>query len=59
MRPGSDECFHLTVGIVREIHAEALARFGGLDGVRDLPLLGLSTLSCTITRRWKPLRFPN
>ena len=30
---------HLTVDEVREIHAEAIARFGGLDGVRDLPLL--------------------
>ena len=32
-------CFHLTVAIVREVHAEALARFGGLDGVRELALL--------------------
>ena len=32
-------CFHLTVAIVREIHAEALARFGGSDGVRELALL--------------------
>jgi death on curing protein len=32
-------CFHLTVDIVREIHAEAIARFGGSAGVRDLALL--------------------
>jgi death-on-curing protein len=32
-------CFHLTVAIVREIHAEAIARFGGSDGVRDTALL--------------------
>ena len=32
-------CFHLTVEMVREIHAEAIARFGGLDGVRELALL--------------------
>jgi death-on-curing protein len=32
-------CFHLTVEIVREIHAEAIARFGGSDGVRDMALL--------------------
>ena len=32
-------CFHLTVAIVREIHAEALARFGGSEGVRELALL--------------------
>jgi death-on-curing protein len=32
-------CFHLTVEIVRELHAESIATFGGSDGVRDLPLL--------------------
>jgi death-on-curing protein len=31
--------FHLIVEIVREIHAEAIARFGGSDGVRDSALL--------------------
>jgi death-on-curing protein len=35
--PGN--CFHLTVDIVREIHAEAIARVGGSDGVRDNALL--------------------
>ncbi|HUJ73032.1 MAG TPA: type II toxin-antitoxin system death-on-curing family toxin [Verrucomicrobiae bacterium] len=34
-----DNCFHLTVEIVREIHAEAIAQFGGSDGVRDPALL--------------------
>jgi death-on-curing protein len=34
-----DNCVHLTVEIVREIHAEALARFGGSDGIRELALL--------------------
>jgi death on curing protein len=34
-----DEYFHLSVEIVREIHAEAIQRFGGSDGVRDLALL--------------------
>jgi death-on-curing protein len=34
-----DNCFHLSVEIVREIHAEAIARFGGLDGVRETALL--------------------
>jgi death-on-curing protein len=34
-----DNCFHLTADIVREIHAEAIARFGGSDGLRDLALL--------------------
>ncbi len=39
MRPTPGNCFHLTVEIVREIHAEAIARFGGSDGVRDSALL--------------------
>jgi death-on-curing protein len=34
-----NNCFHLNVEIVREIHAEATARFGGLDGVRETALL--------------------
>jgi death on curing protein len=34
-----ENCFHLTVDIVRAIHAEAIARFGGSDGVRDGALL--------------------
>lgn len=34
-----ETCFYLTVAIVGEIHEEAIARFGGADGVRDLALL--------------------
>ena len=34
-----ENCFHLTVAIVREIHAEVIAKFGGSDGVRDMALL--------------------
>jgi death-on-curing protein len=34
-----ENCIHLNVEIVREIHAEALARFGGSAGVRDGALL--------------------
>jgi len=34
-----ENCFYLTVEIVREIHAEAVARFGGSDGVREMALL--------------------
>ena len=34
-----NDCFHLTVEIVRDIHAEAIARFGGLAGVRERALL--------------------
>src|ERR1051326_3204146 len=32
-------CFHLTVEIVREIHAEAIGKFGGSDGVQEAALL--------------------
>ena len=39
MKATPDNCFHLTVEIVREIHAEAIARFGGADGVREMALL--------------------
>jgi death on curing protein len=34
-----DNCFHLTVDIVQEIHSEVIARFGGLDGLRERALL--------------------
>jgi death on curing protein len=34
-----ENCFHLTVVIVREIHAGAIERFGGSDAVRDMALL--------------------
>jgi death-on-curing protein len=39
MRGPPENCFHLTVEIVREIHAAAIAQFGGADGVREVPLL--------------------
>lgn len=39
MSIGPDTCFHLTVDIVREIHAAAIADFGGSDGLRDRALL--------------------
>ncbi len=39
MKPSPDNCFHLTVEIVREIHAQAIAEFGGPHGVRDAALL--------------------
>lgn len=40
-----DDCFHLTIDIVREIHAEALRKFGGLDGARDENLLASAVLA--------------
>ncbi|MDB6112823.1 MAG: Death-on-curing family protein [Pedosphaera sp.] len=39
MKAGPENCFHLTVDIVREIHAGVIAGFGGADGVRELALL--------------------
>ena len=39
MKATPENCFHLTADIVREIHAEAIAKFGGLDGVRESALL--------------------
>lgn len=40
-----DDCIHLTVDIVREIHAEAINKFGGLEGVRDENLLASAVLT--------------
>jgi death-on-curing protein len=40
-----DDCFHLTIDVVREIHEEALRRFGGLRGVRDQNLLASAVLT--------------
>ena len=40
-----DDCFHLSVEIVREIHTEALAKFGGLGGIRDGNLLASAVLA--------------
>lgn len=39
MSAAPDNCIHLTVAMVMEIHGETMARFGGLDGVRDRALL--------------------
>ena len=39
MKATPENCFHLTVEIVREIQAEAIEKFGGADGVRELALL--------------------
>ncbi len=39
MNATPEGCVHLTTEMVREIHAEAIQRFGGSDGVRELALL--------------------
>ena len=40
-----NECLHLTIEIVRAIHAEALRQFGRLQGVRDENLLASAVLT--------------
>ena len=39
MNSDANHCLHLTIEIVLEIHAEAIAQFGGSDGLRDRALL--------------------
>ncbi len=39
MKATPDDCVHLTVEIVLEIHSEALKNFGGSPGIRDEGLL--------------------
>ena len=45
MRATPDDCVHLGIDIVREIHAEVIRQFGGLDGVRDENLLASAVLT--------------
>ena len=40
-----DDCVHLSIDIVREIHAQAIKQFGGLNGVRDENLLASAVLT--------------
>jgi death on curing protein len=40
-----DDCVHLGIDIVREIHAEVIKQFGGLNGVRDENLLASAVLT--------------
>ena len=40
-----DDCVHLGIDIVREIHAEAIKEFGGANGVRDENLLASAVLT--------------
>ncbi len=39
MNTDANDCLHLTLEIVLEIHAEAIAQFGGSTGLRDRALL--------------------
>ena len=40
-----DDCAHLSIDTVCEIHAEAIKQFGGLNGVRDENLLPSAVLT--------------
>jgi death-on-curing protein len=40
-----DDCVHLSIGIVHEIHAEVIKQFGGPNGVRDENLLASAVLT--------------
>ncbi len=55
MKVPSGEFVHLTVAIVQGIHREALARFGGVSGVRDLALLESAVAAPQATMTGIPL----
>jgi death on curing protein len=40
-----ENCFHLTVEYVLEIHSEAIERFGGSSGIREMALLESAILA--------------
>ena len=46
MNRNPNTCLHLSVEIVTEIHSEAISRFGGSDGLRDLTLLESAVAAC-------------
>ncbi|BCU77480.1 type II toxin-antitoxin system death-on-curing family toxin [Luteolibacter sp. LG18] len=39
MNSNADQCFHLPVEVILEIHHEAITQFGGATGIRDIALL--------------------
>jgi death-on-curing protein len=45
MKASPEDCFHLSVEMVREIHSEAIRLFGGSDGVRETALLESAVLA--------------
>ena len=54
MRLRRGTTFHLTADMVREVHLEALDRFGGLHGVRDTTLLEAAVAAPQATRAGIP-----
>ena len=49
MKITPENCFHFSVEIVREIHAAALAGFGGADGLREPSLLESAVAAPQVT----------
>ncbi len=49
MKVTPENCFHLTVDIVKEIHAAALGGFGGADGLREPSLLESAVAAPQVT----------
>jgi death on curing protein len=45
VRATPDDCVHLGIDIVRDIHAEVIKQFGGANGVRDENLLASAVLT--------------
>jgi len=45
VRATPDDCVHLGLDIVREIHAEVIKQFGGANGIRDENLLASAVLT--------------
>ena len=49
MKVTPENCFHLTVEIVKEIHAAALEGFGGAEGLREPSLLESAVAAPQVT----------
>ena len=49
MKVTPENCFHLTVEIVKEIHAAALEGFGGAHGLREPSLLESAVAAPQVT----------
>jgi death-on-curing protein len=50
-----ENCFHLTVEIVREIHQAAIRDFGGSDGIRENALLESAVAAPQATLKGKSI----
>ena len=55
MKVTPENCFHLTVEIVKEIHAHALDQFGGSTGLREPSLLESAVAAPQATMMGQPM----